>query len=99
MKSLNSSDEHSTLDTEAHHNMERRGQGEQHPSPFAFPSEDEPVTMISKSIPPSLVNMTSLRSRNSEEGISIFFYLFIIRLLLAKARCLTMCNVLLCIER
>lgn len=59
--------------------MERRGQGEQHPSPFAFPSEDEPVTMISKSIPPSLVNMTSLRSRNSEEGISIFFYLFIIR--------------------
>ncbi|XP_015777551.1 PREDICTED: neuronal acetylcholine receptor subunit alpha-7-like, partial [Acropora digitifera] len=67
VKSLNSSDEHSTLDTEAHHNVERRSQGEQHPSPFAFPSEDEPVTMISKSIPPSLVNMTSSRSRNSEE--------------------------------
>ncbi|XP_074610552.1 tyrosine-protein phosphatase non-receptor type 13-like [Acropora palmata] len=67
VKSLNSSDEHSTLDTEAHHNVERRSQGEQHPSPFAFPSEDEPVTMISKSIPPLLVNMTSSRSRNSEE--------------------------------
>ena len=41
-----------------------------HPSTFAFPSEDEPVTMISKSIPPSSNRAASSKSRQSGgEGI------------------------------
>ena len=53
----------------------RRGSSlEPHPSTFAFPSEDEPVTMISKSIPPSAMSMSrgSSRStsRRSGEGMS-----------------------------
>ena len=58
-----------TSAAEDHLNPER-SQGESQPSPFSFPPEDEPVTMISKSIPPSLVKVASSRSRLSEEGIS-----------------------------
>lgn len=43
---------------------------EPHPSTFAFPSEDEPVTMISKSIPPSVMSVSSAssRQRTSRQG-------------------------------
>ena len=41
-----------------------------HPSTFAFPSEDEPVTLISKSIPPSAMRVAFSRGRQSAgEGI------------------------------
>ncbi|XP_078359591.1 tyrosine-protein phosphatase non-receptor type 13-like [Oculina patagonica] len=39
---------------------------EPHPSTFAFPSEDEPVTMISKSIPPSMTSTSSSTSRGRQ---------------------------------
>lgn len=39
---------------------------EPHPSTFAFPSEDEPVTMISKSIPPSKMSTSSSTSRGRQ---------------------------------
>ena len=47
---------------------------EPRPSTFTFPSEDEPVTMISKSIPPSVIS-SSMRSsgiRKSGEGNNSF---------------------------
>ena len=41
---------------------------EPRPSTFAFPSEDEPVTMISKSIPPSMVSTSSSASQGRQQG-------------------------------
>ena len=42
---------------------------EPRPSTFAFLSEDEPVTMISKSIPPSVVSTSSTsQSRQQRQG-------------------------------
>ena len=40
---------------------------EPRPSTFAFPSEDEPVTMISKSIPPSVVSTSSSTSQGRQQ--------------------------------
>lgn len=40
---------------------------EPHPSTLAFPSEDEPVTMISKSIPPSVVSTSSSASQGRKQ--------------------------------
>ena len=40
---------------------------EPRPSTFAFPSEDEPVTMISKSIPPSVVSTSSSTSQGRRQ--------------------------------
>ena len=50
----------------------RETPSEPRPSTFAFPSEDEPVTMISKSIPPSAVSASNRPSRMSqlERGMS-----------------------------
>ncbi|XP_068744131.1 tyrosine-protein phosphatase non-receptor type 13-like isoform X2 [Montipora capricornis] len=69
VKPLTSAEQYSSPDAEDHLNPER-SQGESQPSPFSFPPEDEPVTMISKSIPPSLVKVASSRSRLSEEESS-----------------------------
>ncbi|XP_022779941.1 tyrosine-protein phosphatase non-receptor type 13-like isoform X3 [Stylophora pistillata] len=41
----------------------RKQSPEPHRSTFTFPSEDEPVTMISKSIPPSVMSVPSASSR------------------------------------
>lgn len=48
---------------------------EPRPSTFAFPSEDEPVTMISKSIPPSVVSAVSSTSqgRQQRQGVQNFY--------------------------
>ena len=49
---------------------QRESSPEPRPSTFSFPSEDEPVTMISKSIPPSAMSTStrSPRSRQLGEG-------------------------------
>lgn len=49
--------------------QDRRSSSEPYPSTFQFPSEDEPVTMISKSIPPSVITAAASRRKQSGEGI------------------------------